>query len=265
MKRFFLFIGSIILVSFIFVFYYYDDRWSSLWALETPMELYPIKHKSDDTLRVVMIGDSWVGMRNDTINLDFQRSLLSLICKPIKVKTRGRGGEKSRGIYKYLFEYGEYGTRGLMEESPDYCVIFAGINDAASNRGTKQFLHHYRLILQFLVDNNIQPVVVEIPDVNIWKVKKEKPIKDLIGDYVKSIMTNCGLYRYNEYREDLNAMLNSEKFINKVVFVPMIEWNGGSRLKTDLFLDDQIHLNSLGYAKMDSCIAVHIANHYCSR
>lgn len=258
MKKFFFFIGLVI-IGCLFSFLYYYERWKPLWSLESPKELYTVVPRHDDTLRVVMIGDSWVGMRTDVKNLEFQKILSEMIGKPVKLMTKGKGGEKSRGIYNLLFEDC---TRKLMTEAPNYCVIFAGINDAASNRGTKQYVYHYRLILQFLIGNNIQPVVIEIPDINIWNVKKEKPIKDIVGDFIKSKMTHCSMYQIDDYREALYSMLAEENLLNQVVYVPIRDWNGNSGIKLNLFLEDQIHLNDLGYAKMDTCIAGYIARHY---
>lgn len=254
MKRLLLVIVIVSLLAMIFVSLYYF-RWKPLWAFEEPGKFYPIIHHQDDTLRIVMIGDSWVGMRTDSINMLFQTRLSGIIDKPVILKSKGRGGEKSRGIYRLMFENDGYGTKQLLSSGVDYCVVFAGINDAAANLGKKQYLYYMKLILDFLLANTIRPVLIEIPDVNIWNVYGEKPIKDLLADYIKTWMTQCRMYSFSEYREALQLLLEDIYMKDSVIYVPMRGWNGdGSNINKGLFLDDQIHLNQQGYIKMDSCI-----------
>jgi lysophospholipase L1-like esterase len=153
-----------------------------------------------------------------------------------------------------------------MLSSPDYCVISAGINDAAANLGTKQFCYYYRLILDFLLENHIRPVVIEVPNVDLWLMLRNKPYKDLASDYVKSIMTNCNMYNYQEYRDALLSMLESEGLKEQILYIPMKEWNGnGVEINRSLFFEDCIHLNKRGYESLDSCIAKLIANDYALR
>ena len=234
---------------------YYYNRWKPLWSLEEPREIYTINHYQDDTLRIVMIGDSWVGMRTDSLNNLFQSILSAKTGRPVIVKTKGKGGEKSRSIYQLLFEEGGFGTKPLLLSGADYCIIFAGINDAAANLGIKQYNYYMKLILVFLLANNVHPILTEIPDVNIWNVYSEKPIKDLVSDYLRSLMTGCGMYHFSDYRKALQSMLKDSRLIDSVLYVPMRGWNGdNSDMNKHLFLDDQIHLNQGGYIKMDSCI-----------
>ena len=158
-----------------------------------------------------------------------------------------------------MFEDEGYGTKELLSSGADYCIVFAGINDAAANLGTKQFLHHYRLILDFLVAEGIKPIVVEIPDVNIWNVYKDKPIKDFVVDFVKSRKTNCNMYEVKEYRKQLRSDLAKNDWLGKVLYIQVQSWNtSGLSVNEQLFMPDQVHLNSLGYKRLDSCIAAAI-------
>lgn len=257
--------GFVILLVVSYGTLYY--RWCHLWKLEEVNQPYQVQSHHDDTLRVVMIGDSWSAMHYEAgMDSIFQAQLNGMTDCPVIVKSRGRGGEKSRGIYNLMFEYGEYGTRSVLSEGPDYCIVLAGINDAAANRGVLQYLYHYKLILKFLLSNNIRPVVVEIPDVNIWDLYSPKPIKDFLGDYLKSMMTGCDMYNYHEYREALLSMLIEENMMKEIVLIPMKEWNGNEEnINKSLFLKDQIHLNRKGYELLDSCIAKKIYEDYKSR
>lgn len=242
-------------------------RWRHLWALEDVHQSYYVEYHNDDTLRVAMIGDSWAGMHYlfgmDSI---LQRQLSNMIDSRVKVRSSGKGGETTRGIYRLMYEDGSDGTCEIISAGLDYCIIMAGINDAVANMGVRQYLYHYRLILDFLLSHRIRPVVVEIPNVNIWALYSGKSIKDLLGDYLKSIMTGCGRYNYQEYRESMLSMLEKEDLMKDVVFIPMKEWNGeGESINERLFLNDQIHLNQRGYKLLDSCIAVKISEDYKRR
>lgn len=266
MKKHLLAFVVLLLAAVVGGYCYLSYRWKHLWAQEVPKQVYPVLHYHDDTLRIIMIGDSWAGMRTDNLNNSFQKRFTLLYGNNVIVKSKGRGGEKSRGIYQLMFETDDYGTRTLLANGADYCVIFAGINDAATNKGVHQYIYHYRLILDFLLKNKIRPVVVEIPNVNLWGLYKEKPIKDLLGDYLKSMMTGCDIYNYKEYREALLSMLTEEGMTKEIVFVPMKDWNGdGESINESLFLEDQIHLNRRGYELLDSCIALKIMEDHKNR
>ena len=243
-----------------FVFYYI--RWNHLWQECSPIPAYQIEYHQDDTLRILIIGDSWAerhSFHQDNLLCSLLRK--EVIC-PVKVVSKGKGGEKSREIYQLMFTNDGYGTKPFLESGVDYCIIFAGINDAAANRGTKQFCYHYKLILDLLLKNHIVPVVIEIPDVDIWYVFKNKPSKDLLGDLMKSTMTQCKMYCFHEYREALYSMLQKENLSDRVVYVPMTKWNGdGDQINPSLFTEDKIHLNREGYHKLDESIATAIADY----
>lgn len=236
---------------------YYYRRWRTLWQCEEALPAYHVEPSRNDTLRVIFIGDSWVGMRRTEADSSLQKHLSTLTGRPVRVWSSGRGGAKSRDIYRLMFEVGGYGTRPLIAKSPDYCVISAGINDAAANLGTRQYVHHVKLMVDFLAHQGIKPVVLEAPDVNIWTIYGDKPAKDLVGDYVKSRMTGCGMYHYAEYREALEALAEADK---RVLLIPVQQWNGEYMAPSPtLYLGDSIHLNNRGYARLDSCIAANIA------
>ncbi len=91
---------------------------------------------------------------------------------------------------------------------------------------------------------------------------KDKPFKDMLSDFIKSTMTQCKMYSFKEYREALREMLQNEKLLDKVVYLPVSEWNGdGEEIDSSLFTEDKVHLNNKGYYKLDESIAAAIANH----
>ena len=245
------------------IYIYYYNRWKHLWTLDANIAPhYEIKSNKNSSPRVVMIGDSWAGLHHKhKMDAYFSAILEQRINRSVIVESNGKGGEKTRGIYKLMFDSDEFGTKPLLSLKPDYCIISAGINDAAANLGTKQYCYYYRQILDFLLANGIRPVVLEIPNINIWLLYGGKPFKDFVVDFVRSTMTGCKMYQYAGYRDALYRMLVNEKLMDKVVYVSMKDWNDVSPdINKILFMSDQIHLNRRGYEKLDSCMAIAIAN-----
>ena len=137
---------SVLMFVVFYVFYYY--RWSHLWALDSSIPYYEVMPQDDDTLRVVMIGDSWAGIHHEN-GLDTFLCLVlqEKVSSPVTVVSKGKGGERCRGIYQLMFSNDSLGTKALFTLRPDYCIISAGINDAVANLGTLQYCHYYHKIL----------------------------------------------------------------------------------------------------------------------
>ena len=254
-KTFVFFIVCLFLISSACCYYYV--RWRHLWSICKQESIYSIRKCNDDTLRILMIGDSWAGIHSE-MHLDsfLSSEIKKDYLRPVSVISIGKGGEKSGGIYQTMFKTDDYGIKPLFLAGADYCVVFAGINDAAANLGTKQFCAHYRMIIEFLLANDICPVIIEIPDVDLWNIYGEKPLKDLLIDYLRSKMTGCKMYCFREYRDALKTMLIKEGMMDSVVYVPMTSWSeNGERISQNLFMTDRVHLNLRGYERLDVCIA----------
>lgn len=256
-------------VVILFSFYeYYQYRWQNLWVFENERTPYPVICHEDDTIRVAMIGDSWAEMHaSNKMDSILQLKISSQTGQPVIMTSKGKGGEKSRGIYQLLFDDNDkYGTKEIIASGLDYCVISAGINDASANLGPRLYCYFMRHIIKFLLSNKIRPVLIEIPDVNLWKVHGRKPLKDLASDYLRSIMTHCKMYQMGEYRDSLRAMLINENLMDSVIYIHAYEWNGNdTAINQQLFLNDQIHLNKKGYELLDSCIAKKITSNIVSK
>lgn len=249
----FVFIALTIIVFVVFGYYYF--RWKHLWGMEKPIPMYRVEQNDDDTIRVLLLGDSWAAMHY-SMDSFLCSKIHEKISQPVIVVSQGKGGEKSRGIYRLLFDNDSLGMRKLIRSGADYCVVFAGINDAAANLGTKQYCYHYMLILDFLLDIDIRPVVVEIPDVDIWHLYSGKKIKDFIADFSRSVMTGCKMYDMSNYRESLYETLKENHYLDSVLYISSTLWNNKDMtINPVLFLPDRIHLNKEGYKKLDERIA----------
>ena len=263
-----LIICLICVVALFSFFKYYQYRWQNLWIFENENIPYSVMCHEDDTIRVAMIGDSWAEMHSSNkMDSNLQLNVSRQTGQPVIMMSKGKGGEKSRGIYQLLFdENNKYGTKEIIASGLDYCIISAGINDASANLGPRLYCYHMRLIIKFLLFNKIRPVLLEVPDVNIWKVHGHKPIKDLASDYLRSIMTHCKMYQMEEYRDSLRDMLMNESLMDSVIYIHANEWNENvTDINQKLFLNDQIHLNKKGYEFLDSCIAKEISSDIMSK
>ena len=249
-----------------------EYRWCDLLAPSERLTAeMPAATDRDSCCRVIMIGDSWAGL-HDTIGSDslMEQLLADAMRCRVSFVSKGRGGAKSSEVYRLMFEkhcledelQNDYGTQNLIEELPDYCIVMAGINDAAANMGVDYYQTNYRLIIDWLLENGIKPVVVEMPYVNIKHLHRDKPIYDKIVDHVRAWLTHCKSYSNPEYSEALKEMLETDSLMENVVFVGKENWNAdGCKDSRGLYLDDQIHLNAKGYYLLDSCIAVTLGRH----
>lgn len=61
-KTSFILITITIIVSVIFGCCYF--RWKHLWGMERPLPMYKVEINNDDTIRVLVLGDSWAAMHN---------------------------------------------------------------------------------------------------------------------------------------------------------------------------------------------------------
>lgn len=258
MKKKYLFFASscLILILLCTAYSYYYIRWQHIWLRYSPISDYQIQPHIDDTIRVAMIGDSWAYLHNvcgfDTI---IENKLSKLTRKPVKMISKGRCGETTKEIYKLMFQYSADGTKSIIESYIDFCIISAGINDARTNMGIEQFKYHYSLLLNFLINNNIRPIVLEFPDVDIWNGNNNKPINEIFVDYIRSFMTSSPMYNYKDYRKNLYNMLIDSPYTEKIIYINACKWNGVNMSPNpSLFLSDHIHLNIKGYELLDSCI-----------
>jgi len=269
------FILGILLVAIIllmgggYAFLYY--RWRHFWEPATAELSYqPIK-ESSDTLHVIMIGDSWAEMhqRHDSIMSSLLSSEFPI---PVSFKSKGKGGAKSKEIYYYMFKNRtdghafEYCTQDLIETKPDYCIVMAGINDAASCLGTDFYWNNYYCIIRLLLDLGIRPVVVEMPMVNIKELYADKPIYHKLCDALRAMMTRSPLYDVNDYSSFLLQRIEESGLKDSLVIVHKEMWNAdGFKDERCLYQPDNIHLNDYGYTLIDSCIVSNIKEDYVRR
>ena len=149
----------LIICSYFFSIFYYSPS--------KEIDNYEIRHHHDDTLRIAFIGDSWAFFhKHHKCQMD---SIISnIINKPIKVFSDGTCGATSKFIYSRFGANGH--IQEIMKEGPNYCIIAAGVNDTHLKIGEKYYLHNMKLIIDFMIQHDIIPIILEIPDYDIYKV-----------------------------------------------------------------------------------------------
>lgn len=244
-------IGIIILLYYLYINIY--DYYS---FIEEKTICYEQKKESDDTLRIIMIGDSWAAYHNGYDCL-LSNEIEKRLTKPVKVVSSGMVGAKTKTIYKLMFNsISDFGTKELIEQRPNYCIISAGINDAVAKMGGKYYSYHYVLMLKQLIANGIKPIIIDMPDVGYESVYKQESLLAKTRHRISSIINQVDMWSFSEYRQALKTQINEHEFNDSIIYIPASSWNSkGVHEIPVIYQEDQIHLNSRGYQLLDSCIA----------
>lgn len=220
-------------------------------------------HHADDTLRVAVIGDSWAEFHNEfSCDTLFEHYTERLSPMPVKCQSRGKGGAMSKEIYHMMFS----DTKPLLEEHPDYCVVMAGINDTWKKRPVSYYTESYRLIIRFLLANNIRPVVMEIPDFEMGDWLNANRRLQRYRYRLYSYFTGVVEDDITPFRNGLKNMLADTKLCNSVLYISSDKWlPHNHHYSKDIYQIDHVHLTSQGYLLLDSCIASAIIDDYCKK
>ena len=248
-------------------------KWRPYYTPPNPFKPYSVVHHNDDTLRVIMIGDSWVYFhqtlrRDSTFEIQLKKVLGS---NKVKVTAKGKGGAVSGEIYQRMsaertmamdFDL-EYCAQSVIEAGADYCVVSAGINDARRRRGKSYYVGSYMHIIRLLLSYGIRPVIMEIPDVEIDECFDANTLYFRLKSKICMDLLKTGLYGVESYRKALNDSLFSTHLMDSVIYIPAASWNpDGWEDKRDIYIDDRLHLNLLGYKILDSTFVAEIVKDY---
>ena len=245
------------------------QRYDHEFAVADELPYYHVKPRpADDTLRVVIIGDSWAEW-HVTLGCDslIQKYAHRVTEEPLKCVTRGKSGAKTKDVYHFMFTSQtkevtwdhDYCTQPLLEEHPDYCVIMVGINDCWKKRPLSYYTGNYRLILRLLLANGIRPVVMEIPDfdltgwIDLHSIKIKYPYRFF------SLLFGIWDDDIDVFRNALKDMLRETGLSDSVLYIPQDHWLPKNHNFTeDIYQQDHVHLNLDGLHVLDSCIITDI-------
>lgn len=251
-------------------------QWRPFYIPPKPFSPYEVKHHQDDTLRVIMIGDSWVYF-HQTLRRDstFEEELKRVFGnKRVRVTAKGKAGAVSGEIYQRMsdectleMEYElNHSAQSVIEAGADYCVISAGINDARQRRGKYYYVESYLQIIRLLLSQNIKPVVMEIPDVYVDEAYDGNTLYYQLKARICMSLLKTNLRGVGDYRQALKDTLIASHLMDSVLYIPAVSWNPeGWKDKRDIYTDDHFHLNLVGYEILDSTFAAEIVKDYRTR
>lgn len=234
---------------------YFADK----YAYAGEKKYYPVAETRQDKLRIGIIGDSWL-VREKLDSLVERK--LSEKGISAKVFSSGNPGATSKVIYENLFkeENEDFSSRKVIESHPEYCIVVAGVNDAAKHLGPAYYAHHMELIINTLLHYNIRPVVVSLPGFGVEEDFQTKNIfSRLSNSGAELILNNGAAFTIKEYR---NALTNSLRKLHKENRITVLDfdragldYNGNKKLYAD-----PLHLNKKGYQKFSEFLASGIIN-----
>jgi len=251
-------------------------KWRPFYQSAHPIAPYHVKQHQDDTLRVIMIGDSWVYFhqtlrRDSTFEEELKRVMGN---RKVKVVAKGKGGATSGEIYQRMsnertmemdYELNN-STQPVIEAGADYCVISAGINDARQRRGRDYYVINCERIIRLLLSYGIRPVMLEIPDVSIDDAYDGNSLYYKIRARLMMGLLATDLRGVNGYRRPLKDSLIAHHLMDSIIYISSASWNpDGYRDKRNIYTDDGFHLTLPGYALLDSTFASEIVKDYRAR
>lgn len=214
------------------------------YAPASERTVYNCERHQDDTLRIAMIGDSWVFLHypyNDTLeNLISQKA-----GRPAKVSAYGLCGKTSKEVYYSFFN--DQTMQALMKQGADYCFISVGINDTYKKIGAHYYAQSTAHILRFLLQNNIKPILLEIPDYDINYAFEHQTTEKKLFRRLSMLVTCSQLDCREDYRQELMRQLQ-ETGIDKQITILQFPYS------MEYYQPDRMHLNNKGYQLLDSCI-----------
>lgn len=211
-----------------------------------------------DTMTVIFIGDSWASYHSH-YDQHLKACIETKVNKPTIVISKGTVGAKTKTIYANMHNSSPYGTKALLDISPDYAIISAGINDAVAKMGTENYCHHYNLIIKGLLSAGIKPIIIDMPQVDYRAIYQRESLVARIRHRISAWYTGAPLWSFNDYRATLRALISQGEIKKHLIYIPASEWNSeGYMDPRHLYFEDHVHLNEKGYFLLDSCITSNI-------
>ena len=215
--------------------------------------------EKDDAIRVGYIGDSWAAMHGCKNHM-LESMLTKLTGKSVIVRSAGMGGLTSKEIYDSLFTNTK--MKNIVEWRPDFCFVSAGINDAHKKMGRSFFKENMRLIISLFLISNITPVIMEIPDYDLWFSFQRMIFPNKLRAVRSMLWTNSSIDCIDDYMAAYDELLDEQHWHTQVITIRSERWNpGGYKDDRSMYLEDRMHLNEKGYYFLDSCVASEIAKY----
>lgn len=217
-----------------------------------------VNNKVDDTIRIAFIGDSWAFLHKRH-NCQIANTISSRTGKPACIRSVGVNGMTSKEIYYSIFNNDS--VRNVINWGPNFCIISAGINDTDLKLGEKFYITNMQLILQFMADNDIIPIVMEIPHYDIEYSFDRRYKRQKLFRIISMIITCSRINCIDSYREAFLQFIKSNEKKYNMHYLLSSKWNpDGYKDPRNIYTSDMMHINEHGYLILDSCIIEEILN-----
>lgn len=250
---------AIVSLIIIIVFYY----GIKVYTYYSPATYYPTFHTkqhNDDTIRIAYIGDSWA-LGHQYHKCIISQTLTGILNIPVKTESYGIGGLTSKEIYNALFELEQFNL--FMKNGYNYCIVSAGINDTHKKMSKTYYKNSMNCIIQFLIANNIYPIIIEIPDYNIYQAYDNQEVYKKIIQRFSMFVNNTEMDCKQQFRNALDEIIKEKKYESMVSVIPFKSWNKDyNKDLNTIYNNDQVHLNERGYQLLDSVIVKEIYKDY---
>ncbi|MDO4763453.1 MAG: hypothetical protein Q4A00_03635 [Flavobacteriaceae bacterium] len=223
------------------LFYTTYDKFS----MAKEFDYYEVKHKEDGMLKIGVVGDSWTSR----YPLD---SLLEkgLRGEGIEAKVIGAScpGGTSKVIYENLFKPKgeECSSRFVVESSPNYCIVIAGVNDSFRGFGKEFYAGHMLKIVEALMHYQIKPIVFEIPNFGIERSQISRQKLSIYRDDIIYTIKGEDFKDIESYRIEFRKLLKSRGLLDKVILINDENQNIDYDQHKEMY-SDALHLNEKGY------------------
>ena len=223
-------------------------------------QYYRTTKHDDDTLRIAYIGDSWAlghsgiwtfGPKPHSCQIS--NIITDSLHKPVIIESYGIGGLTSKNIYYAFFDVDSFNQ--FLKEGYDYCFISAGINDTYCKMSISYYKQSINLIIRFLLNNHIHPIILEIPDYNIFKAFEKQKINKKLIRHLSMFVNETQLDCKQQFRDALDELITKNDYKDKVSILRYKSWNKNYENDlNELYIEDQMHLNDKGYNALDNAI-----------
>lgn len=219
---------------------------------------YKVFPNKDDIIRVAIIGDSWAYLHKS--HKCIISNLINKINKQeVQVRDYGICGLTSKGLY-YGFFYND-SIKNIIRWNPDYCIVFIGVNDTDQKIGKFYYKKNMKLILDFLIERHIVPIIMDIPKYGIEYSYYNSSLKERIRRRISMFFTDSDINCISDYNNELQDVLMKYNIGHDVFVIRADDWNSkGYHDLSGIYTSDLMHINEKGYAILDSCFANAIVN-----
>ena len=210
----------------------------------------------EGTLRIALIGDSWIaGEKLDQPIIDE----MSKLGWTIQLSSFGHPGARTKRIYQNLFkekddDYSSYPV--LFSDDPyDLVVILAGVNDSAGYMGADFYTHHMSLIIEALLRRGSVPVIIELPEYGIEDAESTNPVGFVRRRLFKTIYNEGIADVIPVYRNELKKWLQEHKKENEYIFVGFEKVSSDYSENLGIYANP-LHLNEAGNRLLSKSISL---------